>query len=144
MRKIRFLAFIIFCGFVFITIPVNAQTYNQTALDFLKRSIECLLAGDYSNAIINCNEVIRRDPNSALNYVIRGRAYYELKDYERAIADFTQAIRLDRNNFTAFTIRGNAHRQRGDIDRAIADWEAALRINPDLEEAKTNLESAKQ
>jgi len=124
---------------------INAQqNYNPVALDYFKKSLEFLSNGDYHNTIINCNHVIRIDPNSAITYVIRGRAFYELGDYERAIADCNQAIRLDRNNAAAYVIRGNAYVQTGDLQRAISDWEAALRINPNIPEAAQNIELARK
>jgi len=135
------------CLFVFVTIPhVNAQqvqSYNPVALEHFKRSLEFLAIGDYYNAIISSNNVIKLDPNSAINYVVRARAYYEMDEYDRAIADCTQAIRLDRNNAAAFHIRGNAHGKKGDTTRAIADWQNALRINPELTEATHNIELAR-
>ena len=139
----KIVVFVVFFCFIFIP-QITAQTSNQVALEFLKRGIECLMTGDYNNAIVNFNEVLRRNTNSALTYVMRGRAYYELNDFERAIADCTQAIRFDRNNTTAFILRGNAHRKIGDLTKAIDDWEAALKINPNIEEAKLNLELARK
>lgn len=142
--KNKWILIISVCTFMLTFIPdIHGQNYNPNTLDFLKRSLNFLMAGDYQNAIISCNEVIRRDPHSALNYVLRGRAYYELTEYDKAIADFSHAIRLDRNNTSAFVLRGNSHRQMGDITKAVTDWEAALRINPDNPEAKRNLELAR-
>lgn len=120
------------------------QPYNPTALEYLKRALECLMLGDFYNTVINCNNVIRLDPESALTYVIRARAYYELNNYDMVIADCTQAIRLDRNNAGAFVIRGNAYGQRNDYTRAISDWQSALRLNPEIEEARHNIELAEQ
>ena len=132
---------------IFIAIPnihAQQQPYHHVALEYLKRSLEYMMVGDYHNAIISSNNVIRIDPNSAISYLIRARAYYELNDFYRAIIDSTQAIRLDRNNAAAYVVRGNAHIQNGDYTRAIADWQAALRINPNIEEAAQNIETARQ
>jgi len=134
----------LFCFFA--SIQVNAQqiqNYNPHALEYFKKSLEYLVQGDYQNTIINCNNVIRLDPNSAINYVIRSRAYYEISDYDKAIADCNQAIRLDRNNAAAYVIRGNAYAKKEELNRAISDWEAALRINPNIPEAAQNIELAR-
>ena len=135
-----FLGFFIFIA----NQQLNAQNLHPVTVENLKRSIEYLMTGDYHNSIIYSNLVIRSDPNSAINYVIRARAYYELNDFERVIADCNQAIRLDRNNSAAFLIRGNAYGQRNDFTRAISDWEAALRLNPNIDEARHNIELARQ
>jgi len=131
----------------FASIPhVNAQqiqNYNPHALEYFKKSLEYLTQGDYYNTILNCNNVIRLDPNSAINYVIRSRAYYEMNEYDKAIADCNQAIRLDRNNAAAYVIRGNAYAKKNELNRAISDWEAALRINPNIPEAAQNIDLAR-
>jgi tetratricopeptide (TPR) repeat protein len=130
----------------FVLIPniFAQQQYNHFALEHLRRSLEYLLVGDYNNAILSSNQLIRFDPHSAVNYLIRARAFYEMNDFDRAIADCNHAIRLDRHNTAALVIRGNAHAQKGDERRAITDWEAALRLNPNLQEARQNLEMLRQ
>jgi tetratricopeptide (TPR) repeat protein len=102
------------------------------------------MIGDYYNTVITCNQVIRLDPNSAIYYVIRGRAHYEMDNFDNAIADCTQAIRMDRSNATAYTIRGNSYSKQGNNTRAMQDWQLALNFNPGLEEARRNLETARQ
>jgi len=137
----------VLCFFVFANAFVFAQMipqYNHFALEHLKRSLEFLLQSDYQNAVISSNQLIRIDPNSALNYVIRARALFELSEFDMVITDTTQAIRLDRNNAAAFLIRGNAHGRKGDYNRAISDWQAALRINPDIDEASHNIDVARR
>lgn len=132
---------ILFLFLIFSTVQnVSAQDYNMFTLDFFKRSIECLMNGDYDNAIINSNNVIRRDPNSAVAHTIRARAYYEKGDMANAITDCNHALRLDRNNISAYSIRASAYARSGNKDRAVSDWQAILKINPDNEEAKKNIE----
>jgi len=142
MRKSVFI--LIYLLFIFIPKIHAQQPYNHNALELLKRSLEYLIHGDFQNALAASNQLIRIDPNSALNYVIRARALFELNDYDSVITDCTQAIRIDRNNSAAFVIRGNAYVQKNDITRAISDWEAALRINPNIHEAIQNIELARK
>ena len=132
--------------FIFVSIPVYSQpqAYSPFALEHFKRSLECMMIGDYYNAIISCNNVIKLDPNSAVAYSVRARAYFELNEIDRALADCNQAIKLDRNNAAAYNIRGNVYVKKGDYKRAISDWQTAIRINPELEEARYNIELAKK
>jgi tetratricopeptide (TPR) repeat protein len=130
------LCFLIFSAGLF------GQEYDSQALRFLKMSVENLMSGNYIKAVEYSTRVIKIDPDSAVTYVIRARAYFELGDMDKAIADSTQAIRRDRNNIGAYSIRGNAYGRKGDMDRAIADWKAVLKINPDADEAKLNIEKA--
>jgi len=130
------LCFLFFSAFLF------GQEYDSQALRFFKSSVENLMKGNYGKAIEDSSRVIKIDPNSAVTYVIRARAYFELGDMDKAITDSTQAIRRDRNNIGAYSIRGNAYIKKGDMDKAIADWKAILKINPDADEAKLNIEIA--
>jgi tetratricopeptide (TPR) repeat protein len=134
--------FLFILCFLILSVGLFGQEYDSQALRFLKMSVENLMSGNYLKAIEYSTRVIKIDPDSAVTYVIRARAYFELGDMDKAIADSTQAIRRDRNNIGAYSIRGNAYGRKGDMDRAIADWKAVLRINPDADEARLNIEKA--
>ena len=139
-----FILLSILCFFSVITNASGQSEFNPRALEYFKRSLECLIIGDYDNAILNCTVVLRYEPNSAVTYTIRARAHYEKGDMENAIADATQAINLDRNNISARTIRGNAYIRSGNFDRAIADWQAVLRIDPENTDAMQNIDLARE
>jgi len=141
--KIQIFIFVLF-SLILINKANAQQQYNFYALDHLKRSISYLMSGDYANAIASCNQLIRLDPNSTVNFILRARAYYETGEYDLAIADCNQVTRLDRNNTSSYNIRANCYRQKGELSKAIAEWQAVLRINPELEEARINLELAQQ
>jgi len=144
--KIRAVFSVLLSFFIFTAIPAYSQQqdYNPLALEHFRRSLEYMMIGDYPNAIISCNNVIKIDPNSAVAYSIRARAYYEINEIDKSLADCNQAIKMDRNNAAAYNIRGNIYVKKGDYKRAISDWQAAIRINPELEEAKYNIELAKK
>jgi len=134
--------FLFLVYFLILSAALYGQEYDSQALRYLKSGIENLMNGNYTKAIEDCTRVIRLDPKSAVTYVIRARAYFEMGDMDRAIADSTLAIRRDKENIGAYSIRGNAYGRKGDLDRAIADWNAILKINPDYDEAKLNIEKA--
>ncbi|MDR2941906.1 MAG: tetratricopeptide repeat protein [Treponema sp.] len=138
----RSLFLFILCFLVFSSLCLYAQEYDNQALRYLKSGLLNLMNGNYKKAIEECNKVIRIDPDSAVTYVLRARAYFELGDIDRAIADSTQAIKRDKENIGAYLIRGNAYGKKGDLERAIADWNAILKINPDFDDAKLNIEKA--
>jgi len=118
------------------------ETYNYYALEYFKKSLECLVTGEYNSAINYCNQVIFRDPKSAVTYTIRARAYFEKNDVNNAIRDCTQAINLDKNNISAYFIRGNAYAKQGNLNKAISDWQSILKLDPENEGAKHNIELA--
>ena len=142
MKKILFA---IFCVYFFTAIPnANGQYSNPEVLALFRSSLENLMKGDFENAIADSSRVIRIDPDSAISYTIRARAYYEIDQMDRAIADCTQALSLDPRNISAYSVRANAHMKKGEINNAIGDWNRVLRINPDNADARANLEKARK
>jgi tetratricopeptide (TPR) repeat protein len=142
-KKIKIM--LVFCIFAFFCVnKADASDFHPVALQFFRSSVEHLMNGDFTQAIEYSTQVIRLEPNSAVSYVVRARAFYELGLYDRAIADSTDALRRDRNNIGALNIRAAAHMKRGEFNRAIGDWNTVLRINPEMKETRYNLESARQ
>jgi len=47
------------------------------------------------DAIPDCTELIRRNPQDAVAFFNRGYIYGELGEFDAAIADFTKAIAID-------------------------------------------------
>jgi tetratricopeptide (TPR) repeat protein len=136
-------SFFLLLSFFTIIPNISGQTINIWAQQSFNKSVEYLIVGDYDNAILYSNDVIRREPNFSAAYTIRGRAYYEKNIMSNAISDCNQAIRLDRNSISALSIRANAYAKQGNLTRAIADWEAILRINPENTDARYNIELAR-
>ncbi|MDR0323915.1 MAG: hypothetical protein LBI12_05670 [Treponema sp.] len=136
----------IFLLLFFIILPVQntsaQETYNIYTLEYFKRSVENLMAGEYEKAIENSSMVIRRDATSSVAYTIRARAYYELGRYTNCINDCNQALNLDRHNTSALLLRASAYVETGNLNRAVLDWQTILRIDPDNTEAIRNLELA--
>jgi tetratricopeptide (TPR) repeat protein len=80
-------------------------------------------SGTGEEAIAACGRLLALDPNDAVAYYHRGRAYQVKNDYDQAIADYDQAIRLDPNYAHAYYKRGYAYANKGDYDRAISDFD---------------------
>jgi len=143
-RRMVFSVFFFILVFTAVVNVSGQESYNYYALEYFKKSLECLVVGDYDNTIVNCSQVLVRDPSSAVTYTIRARAYYEKGNIAKAIEDCNQAIKIDRNNISAYLIRGNSYVMTGDKTRALRDWQTVLRLNPDNIEAKRNIELAGQ
>ena len=62
----------------------------------------------YPAAILDYDEAIRLDPNSAILFVNRGSAKHQLRRYPAAIIDYDAAIRLDSTDANAYFRRGLA------------------------------------
>jgi Flp pilus assembly protein TadD len=75
----------------------------------------------YVDAISDCNEAMRIDPNNAIAYNNRGYAYIYTNQYATGIADCTEAIRLNPNYPAAYSNRAYAYQQIGETEKARAD-----------------------
>lgn len=101
-----------------------------------------------------------RAPKTEEVYFGRGASLYELEKYEEAISDFSRSLlaRSPRMQADSHYNIGNGHfrvgenhEAEGNAEAAISSWEEAiesyegtLRINPDSEQAKTNIEITKK
>lgn len=63
--------------------------------------------------------------------------------FDAAAQDFTEYLKLYPNNANVYFNRGTAYQRAGKNDLAKADFEKALQINPNLSEAKAQLEKLK-
>jgi tetratricopeptide (TPR) repeat protein len=84
-----------------------------------------------NRAIAESERRIKRDPNNAEAYQLRGTVYYLKNEFDLAIIDFSwviEMLRLDDN--ISYTGRGLAYFAKNDFDRAIADFDRAIAINP--------------
>jgi tetratricopeptide (TPR) repeat protein len=82
--------------------------------------------------IAEATEAIKRNPNDAEAYCVRGRLYRAMSDYNRAIADFSKAVNIAPNDAKAYCERGTVYLDdKKDYDRAIADFNQAVSLDPD-------------
>jgi hypothetical protein len=70
-------------------------------------------------AIADCTEALRLDPNLGLAYSNRAYACNNRKDSDQAIEDASQAVRLDPKLATGYFQRGYAHNTQGLYDRRL-------------------------
>ena len=88
--------------------------------------IELAEQGRPQEATVEFDEAIRRDPQDADAYNLRGNVYRDLSQHERAIQDYNEAIRLDpgfadayKNRALAYTVLGNHVDAEKDVELAL-------------------------
>ena len=107
------------------------RSYEKlSAAQYHERAYEAHQRGEYTEAILDYNEVVRRTSNDATAYYNRGTASFHLERYEDAIADFDNAINLNRDYASAYNNRGLAKDHLGRYEKAIADFSDAIRLSP--------------
>jgi len=117
--------------------PKNPIIYNNRGDAYYRKQ-------DYSSAIKDYDKSILLNPDYLKAFYNRGLSYASLEDYEKAIEDFTKVLELKNDFAEAYHLRGLAYEYNGMLDKAVEDYEKALKLNPELEDAKTHLDSAKE
>ena len=84
---------------------------DRDASAYANRGYVWLIKGNLDNAIADCSEAIRLDPEVALTFANRGRAWARKKEFDKAIADYTEAIRLDPRDASTYAGRGYVSEQ---------------------------------
>jgi tetratricopeptide (TPR) repeat protein len=129
----------------------------KSAGDYLNAGITSGIKGDFTNAIANCDQAIKLDPNFALAYLQRGKAIYarlvkitgmdanfdfgsyttrviasveEKTHCQNAIKDFSRAIQLEGTLIAAYDYRGRTSDLLGEYDNAIMDYSQAIKLDP--------------
>jgi tetratricopeptide (TPR) repeat protein len=81
-------------------------------------------------AVAYFGAAVKRDPQSAQAYRMRGLAHFAAGLYGKAEADANEAIRLDPKFAPAYADRSTARSWTGDFDAALADANTAIDLGP--------------
>ncbi|GAA6618391.1 tetratricopeptide repeat protein [Scytonema sp. NUACC26] len=111
-----------------------------------------LKQSQFSDALRDYNEAIKRDENLAEAYYRRGMlyAYVDLdfgdfpQDLNKALENFNKAIKINPDYVEAYLERGIIHNEKKDWKSAIDDWTQAILIEPDNKEAYYRRAKAKE
>ena len=118
----------------------KAQELGFTAVDpvyinmirkFASRQMSRGNKTDSIDKIISSDvRAIELNPDDALLYIRRGRAYAKEGNFERAIADFNKAIEVNPKSSNAYNARGMIYERQKEFDKAIEDINKAIEIDP--------------
>ncbi|HTZ47141.1 MAG TPA: tetratricopeptide repeat protein [Verrucomicrobiae bacterium] len=111
----------------------SAQAHNNLGVIYLSLN-------NLPLAITEFNQALALNPNEVNSYVARGTVEFRLGKLDDAIADFTQAASRSRSPLALYWL-GRAEEAKGDFSRAKGAYQAALQLAPNLQEARTQLES---
>ncbi|MFA5050168.1 MAG: tetratricopeptide repeat protein [Candidatus Micrarchaeia archaeon] len=116
--------------------PKNPIIYNNRGDAYYRKQ-------DYHTAVKDYDKAISLNPEYLKAFYNRGLSYASLEDYDKAVEDFTKVVELKDDFAEAYHLRGLAFEYNGNLDKAVSDYEKAIKLNPELEDAKTHLDSAK-
>jgi carboxyl-terminal processing protease len=117
--------------FVFGPTADVASGDSGRAAAILAKGEEAMKRGQYMDAIADCTEALRLDPNVAVAYTVRGLAHWARGEYTAAIADCGRALALDPANGPAYSLRGQCELSIKDYIGAVHDFDAAIRLLPE-------------
>jgi tetratricopeptide (TPR) repeat protein len=86
-------------------------------------------------AMNNCNEALKINPNGRQALLVRSKVFLKKIDYRNAVDDVSRVISLNQNDEDAFFIRGGYYQQFSQHQNAINDFNKVLSINPKNAEA---------
>ena len=87
--------------------------------------------GRWTEAIAEFDAAISLDPEYAVAYSNRGRAFNKAGQPLRGLQDHIEAIKLRPDVSTFWYNRGNAYFDLAQYQRAIDDYDEAIRLNPE-------------
>lgn len=89
-----------------------------------------LRQGESQKALQLCDEFINILENAPA-YILRARAYAELKQPDKAVADLEHATRIEPNNVAVWTAKSDFHNSVGEPNMAMDCIDHALTLAPD-------------
>ena len=87
------------------------------------------------DAMNNCNEALKINPNSRQALLVRSHVFLKKLDYRNAIDDISRVIVMNPNDDEMFFIRGSYYQQFSQHQNAINDFNKVLTLNPKNAEA---------
>jgi tetratricopeptide (TPR) repeat protein len=86
--------------------------------------------GNHGRAIALFNQLIKKNPDNAVDYSNRGLVYFQLGRSDAALADYNRAIELNPGLDSVYNNRANYYASQGQFLEAILDYDVALDLNP--------------
>jgi len=111
-------------------IGFSTAALAQTADDWYNLGYDCMMSGEYEEAVENFTKAIEADPTPVYFYDDRGRAYANLGRYDEAIADYKKAIEIDPDYIFPYGGLAFAYYDNGDLENALESFTVALDIDP--------------
>jgi tetratricopeptide (TPR) repeat protein len=125
--------------FIIIALSFTIFTCTDKKEDYYSRGLVKYKNGDYTGAVLDFDNALKRDPNYSLAFKARGDAKSELgNEYESAMSDYDKAIEINPNYEEAFIGRALLNHNTGlsqsdskeRLTEALKDLNKVLDINP--------------
>ena len=115
---------------------------DKKIVSLLERAHFMYNAGQYKDALLNCEDAYEVDAFRTDNLLLLGAIHFQLRNFSECIFYNQQCIRVDPSHSEAFSNLGNALKELGDIHAAIQFYMKAIKLKPRFGDAYNNLASA--
>ncbi len=110
--------------------------FRYVWISYYKRGSDYMTRGEYDQAIVCFDKMVKIKPKFAPAYCNRGTCYYEKGEYEQAILDFTKSLEINPKLVEVHYNRAAAYYQKQEYDKAWGDVHKArsmdYQIPPDF------------
>lgn len=107
-----------------------AEMFTFSSLDYFFSGIIKWSFGNHEASLLDYNNSLELNPNSAETLNARGMVYGLMNNYELAINDFDKALAIDPNFIQAYLNRSCFYGIMGNNEQAVKDLDAILTIDP--------------
>jgi tetratricopeptide (TPR) repeat protein len=104
--------------------PDAAMLYNQRCW------LRAIAGRELDSALADCNEALKREPDSAAALDSRGLANFKLGKLNEADADYQAVLKKNEKKPSSLYVRGILRLRSGDAERGKEDLAAAEKIDP--------------
>ncbi|BBM88311.1 serine/threonine-protein kinase [Candidatus Uabimicrobium amorphum] len=96
--------------------------------DYFRMGQAALSAKKYHKAIRFYSLALQQDPQNAIAYLGKGKAYFECQDYKSALSYFSKSIAIKKTSEVLFQ-RGSTYRKMAQYEKAIDDFRQAINLD---------------
>jgi serine/threonine-protein kinase len=116
----------IMVSLLMIFLVTGGQTADREALAYYNHGVYLVGKKQFTGAVMNFTEAIRRDSLFLQAYENRGVARYYLNDPAGAIIDYDKALKINPYDYSTYGRRGWAKYQLQQYSEAISDFSVAI------------------
>lgn len=110
-------------------------SWAQPAYVWIERGAEHMEKKAYSDAILDFDEAIKKDPKSAKAFSQRGMCKQYLNRRDEAFKDFNESVKLAPNDFSNYLNRAKYFESINKSSDAITDYNQVIKLNAKTTEA---------
>lgn len=117
------LTFVLIGAIVAASVRLCAQEPNNEIAELLTQATRAAQQQNYQQAIDLLDDVVQKDPKSAIAYYLRGRANFCVGNVKNSVADFDKYVQLDPKAESRQWERGISYYYAGEYEKGAKQFE---------------------